>query len=261
MLVWHDPSEYLHPIRLIGGKHRANTHIAQFTERRHVFVKAYPDSAPRGLINDIVGYLMARHAGIEQPQSGIIALPASALARVGLTTSAPAVWCFASTSCIDLSNRRHGSLTALFGDNLHAIRNVLESWPGFAQLVAFDTWLANIDRNTGNLILTSNNTLYPIDHSDILTGPEWNLNDLVAKEDEWTMNKLVECIFPIDTLPLPVRSAILNSAERFQSVYGKARSDLYDWLADNDLHRVHHFIWKRSESCKDILLNKFSMIL
>lgn len=263
MLTWHDPSEYLYPIRTIGGQHRALTHIALFTERRHVFVKAYPAEAPRGLINDIVGYLMARHAGIDQPPGGIIALPAQALARAGITTTEPAIWCFTSTSCIDLNDRRHGSLAALFGSNLESVRTILEGWPGFAQLVAFDTWLANVDRNTGNLMLTGANTLCPIDHSDILTGPAWQFDELVANEDQWTMNKLIDIIWPIDTLPLPIRSAILNSAERFQKVYASAREDLHHWLSssDNTLHRGHHFIWKRSESCKDILANKLSMIL
>lgn len=263
MLTAHDPSEYLYPIRMIGGQHRALTHIALFTERRHVFVKAYPADAPRGLLNDIIGYLMARYAGINQPPGGIIALPAQALAKVGIATTDPAIWCFTSISCIDLNDRRHGSLAALFGNNLHAVRTILESWPGFAQLAAFDTWLANVDRNTGNLMLTGENALCPIDHSDILTGPAWQFDHLVTTESQWSMNKLIELIWPINTLPLPVRSAILNSAERFQKVYAQARSDLYQWLdgRDNTLHRGHHFIWKRSESCKNILANKLSMIL
>jgi len=263
MLTAHDPTEYLYPIRTIGGQHRALTHIALFTERRHVFVKAYPADAPRGLINDIIGYLVARHAGIDQPPGGIIALPAQALARAGIAATDPAVWCFTSTSCVDLNDRRHGSLAALFGNNLNAVRTILEAWPGFPQLAAFDTWLANVDRNTGNLMLTGENALCPIDHSDILSGPAWQFDDLVAAENQWTMNKLIDLIWPIDSLPLPIRSAILNSAERFQRVYADARSDLYRWLDSRDgtLHRGHHFIWRRSELCKAILANNLSMIL
>lgn len=263
MLTRHESSEYLYPIRSLTGQHRALTHVALFTERRHVFVKAYPESAPRGLINDIVGYLLASHAGIDQPPGGIIALPATTLAKVGIATAAPAIWCFASTSCIDLDDRRHGSLAALFGHNLDAVRGILENWPGFAQLVAFDTWLANVDRNTGNLILTGENALCPIDHSDIMSGPAWRLDDLVSAEGQWTLNKLIELIWPMESLPLPVRSAILKSADRFQKVYAQARSDLYYWLdgSDDDLHRGHHFIWKRSESCKNILTDQLSMIL
>lgn len=263
MLTQHESSEYLYPIRAIPGQHRALTHIALFTERRHVFVKAYPAEAPQGLINDIIGYLMARHAGIDQPPGGIIALPAHALAKVGIATQSPAVWCFTSTSCIDLNDRRHGSLAALFGNNLESVRTILEGWPGFAQLVAFDTWLSNVDRNTGNLMLTGANTLCPIDHSDILTGPAWTFEHLVDAESEWTMNKLIDIIWPMDNLPLPIRSAILNSAERFQKVYAQARSDLYYWLDSENTtaHRGHHFIWKRSETCKAILANQLSMII
>lgn len=237
--------------------------MALFTGRRHVYVKAYPTEAGRGLLNDIVGYLMAYHAGIDQPPSGIINLSAETLAQVGIQTSADAVWCFVSTACSDLNRRGHGSLAALFNHDLQSVRGILENWPGFAQLVAFDTWLANVDRNTGNLIMTGKNRLVPIDHSDILTGPLWSFEDLIQHEDAWTLNKLIDIIWPVELLPLPIRSAILKSADRFQSAYAAAREDLYSWLSNGhrDTHRAHHFLWRRSESCKGVLPTKVSLII
>ena len=263
MLTQHTSAEYLSPIKLLSGQHRALTHIALFTERRHIFVKAYPAEAPRGLLNDIVGYLVARHAGIHQPPGGVIELPAFVLARIGIVSQEPSVWCFASTSCIDLDNRRHGSLSALFGNNIEALRPILEKWPGFPTLVAFDAWLANVDRNTGNLILNGENSLLPIDHSDILTGPSWNAQHLIDAEECNTLNKLIDIIWPIPLLPLPVRSAILKSTERFESAYASARSDLYRWMdgGNQDTHRGHHFIWKRSSTSKENLASKLEMIL
>jgi hypothetical protein len=123
--------------------------------------------------------------------------------------------------------------------------------------------LANIDRNTGNLLLTGENRLVPIDHSDIMTGPNWQFEHLVHAEDHWSVNKLLDCIWPIDRLPLPIRSAILNSANQFQSVYAKAREDLYHWLDSRnpETHRGHHFIWKRSELTHTIMAKKLEMII
>ena len=79
--------------------------------------------------------------------------------------------------------------------------------------------------------MTGKNRLVPIDHSDILTGPCWSFEDLIQHEDAWTLNKLIDIIWPVELLPLPIRSAILKSADRFQSAYAAAREDLYLWLA------------------------------
>ncbi|NMG64390.1 hypothetical protein GPA19_05445 [Azoarcus indigens] len=213
--------------------------------------------------NEIVGYVMACHARIEQPPGGIIQLPGALLQGIGIPCEAPSAYCFVSMSCIDLNSRRQGSLFALLGDNLEALQGILQEWPGFPQLVAFDSWLANVDRNTGNLILTGNAHLIPIDHSDILTGPEWTHNDLVTMEEKWSFNKLLELIFPAESLPLPIRSAILKSAERFNAAYSLARRDLYRWLGsgDPDYLRAHHFIWGRAETTKSNLAAYFNMIL
>jgi hypothetical protein len=51
-------------------------------------------------------------------------------------------------------------------------------WDGLGHLYAFDTWIANIDRNPGNLLLGGKNEVWLIDHGHSFTGPSWQPSDL-----------------------------------------------------------------------------------
>lgn len=58
------------------------------------------------------------------------------------------------------------------------LRQALTSWPGCGEAVAFDTWVANVDRNAGNLLYGQNGMHILIDHGRCLTGPKWVVSDL-----------------------------------------------------------------------------------
>jgi hypothetical protein len=45
--------------------------------------------------------------------------------------------------------------------------DALNKWPQTARLIAFDEWVANEDRNLGNFIITPNNNIVVIDHSNL----------------------------------------------------------------------------------------------
>lgn len=262
MITFHNSSEYIRPLEVVASGCRAVTHRALFSGNRHVFVKAYPAEAGRSLFNDVIGYIMAKHAGVTQPDAGIILLPRSLFdPSINLVDANGYVECFTSVACADLSGRVCGNLFAFLGSDYSNIKPILEKWPGFAKLVAFDTWVSNIDRNVGNLLYVGADQLIPIDHSDVLTGPNWQLSDLVALEDDWTTNRLIDEIWPWKELSGALRSAILASAERFDAAYANARVDLYELLSSNaDHHRAHHYLWKRSSLSKSLLATRMSML-
>jgi hypothetical protein len=52
----------------------------------------------------------------------------------------------------------------------------------------FDTWLANVDRNTNNILITGSTPGYLIDHGHCFSSPTWGVNDL--KADRTYTNKL-----------------------------------------------------------------------
>jgi hypothetical protein len=263
MIKVHDSREYIRKLDTVATGIRAQTHRALFTGNRHVFVKAYPKAAFRGLVNDVIGYLMAVHAGINQPEAGIIRLPYSLFDNPeSLIGDGKVIECFTSTACADLTGRVCGNLFAFFGENSSLVQKALEGWHGFPKLVAFDAWISNVDRHIGNLLYVGPGQLMPIDHSDVLTGPQWTIANLVSMEEEWTANRLIDEVWPWQQLPDNLKSAMIASAEKFEIAYAKARVDLYNWLDDNDeFHRAHHFIWKRSSIAKNLMAGHMSMLI
>ena len=55
---------------------------------------------------------------------------------------------------------------------------------------AFDTWIANVDRNIGNVLWGAKDKIWFIDHGRCLTGPDWAIDDLIA--DGSFANKLAQ---------------------------------------------------------------------
>lgn len=69
-----------------------------------------------------------------------------------------------------------------------ALVSELAKWNDLGQLYAFDSWVANVDRNTGNLLFGGDNEYWIIDHGHCFTGPSWQPENL--KPDRQYLNKL-----------------------------------------------------------------------
>ena len=52
------------------------------------------------------------------------------------------------------------------------------SWDHLGQLYGFDSWIANVDRHPGNLLLTGGGDVWLIDHGHSFTGPDWQSGTL-----------------------------------------------------------------------------------
>lgn len=52
--------------------------------------------------------------------------------------------------------------------------------PFMGQMYGLDTWVANVDRHAGNLILKGDGSVVLIDHGYCFTGPTWTAADLVG---------------------------------------------------------------------------------
>lgn len=66
----------------------------------------------------------------------------------------------------------------------------LKNWQGISSVVAFDTWVANVDRNGGNLLVAGKAEFWLIDHGHCLTGCDWAPRDFVA--DKIYLNKIAD---------------------------------------------------------------------
>jgi hypothetical protein len=60
------------------------------------------------------------------------------------------------------------------------VREKIHAWPDYGAAFSFDTWVANIDRHAGNLLIDGAGEIWLIDHGYALTGPDWKPSDLVS---------------------------------------------------------------------------------
>lgn len=264
-----EPERYKRPIAALAEGKRALTHLALIDidgTLRRCYVKAFAtdDAQPadrpwRCLLNEIVGYTVAHHAGLPQPHAGLIRLQREQLlllfpkARI----QEDGIVCFVSVEAHDPANSTTGMAKALFSA-LADLQQELLGWKRFAAVMAFDTWLANVDRNTGNLIRIGPREFSIIDHSDVLTGPRWRAEDLDGSMD--FPNKILDLAFKADALPLPIKSAIVDSATRLWHVYRKAEPELAFWLGGDGL-RAWHFIWRRVETAEPLLRQRVQLVV
>ena len=268
------PDQYAAALGPVSAGHDAHTHLAFINHRgdmRRWYVKLVPNGngtpglpPVRGLINEIIGYTLAHHAGLPQPQAALIRVTHTVLHSMhkdlGQDADSPSgsEICFASLEAHNPRQRHTGMVKLLYRDCAE-IQTKLLGWKDLPAVMAFDTWVANVDRNTGNLIQVGRGQFDVIDHGRILTGPHWEVSDL--KSDDDYANKLMDTLFDPKKLPLPVKSAILHSARTFQEVYSKAKPELNIWFgADPDKREAHDFLQKRVLSAAPLLKQRVGLV-
>lgn len=74
------------------------------------------------------------------------------------------------------------------------IADRLADWRSLGELYGFDSWLGNIDRHKGNLLLGGDDEIWMIDHGHCLTGPDWTADTLDASAI--VRNRLSEWLTP-----------------------------------------------------------------
>lgn len=93
---------------------------------------------------------------------------------------------------------------------------LISSWKGLGELYAFDEWVANVDRNVGNLLLgpkstKSNPEVWLIDHGMAFTSPSWTAGELLPNADY--LNKL--SVWATPRLSVDKRQKCLAAAASF----------------------------------------------
>jgi hypothetical protein len=150
------------------------------------------------LANEIIGYSLALAAGLRIPKAflavsnkslgfpGALSAPAALQSKTGI---ADGLLLFASTvsgspllSCYETMEwpTDDGDATGddIPDDGEASVKDILAGWDQLNQTIAFDAWLANYDRNMGNLLLGEDDEVWLIDHTHILDGPLWSAETL-----------------------------------------------------------------------------------
>ena len=143
-------------------------------------------SEPLPTVAELVCSVVGRALGLPVPEPFIVQLPpgvleGSALHRGGIKMV------FASR---DLGGEQFALL--LRRDSAHAER-ILRAWSQLVPVATFDEWMANQDRNAGNMIWAAH-TLWLIDHAEALGGCARRLYSLAELTEDALTNHLAEML-------------------------------------------------------------------
>ncbi len=263
------PEAYFRFIEKIAEGNQAFTHAALLRvgkQTHRYYVKSY-----RGLVkplfNEISGFLLAAEAGVPQAkEAALIVLPGALLDGIhpnqGFATQ-PHWICWGTTAIANADGSQLPTANTFFRHDLAAIANDLRAWKDLPSLLAFDEWVANVDRNTGNLVRLSAGDYAVIDHGGILTGPDW-VSEVLAPIASYG-NKIWSLLRCFQGFPLPISSGAVYASHRFPDAYLAGSQEMLsigaELLSTGDLKSCHIFLRDRSLSVKQHLKQRLGMLV
>ncbi|WP_261457909.1 hypothetical protein [Serratia fonticola] len=162
---------------------------------RQSYVKIFAYEKRIGIFNEILGYLLTKASDLPvPPKAGILILPEGLLQMVGVPVSPIA---FVTSKVAGNSPSSYYLIQDMC--RFSALRSILDGWGKLHKTIAFDEWVANQDRNLGNLIIDSNGQVTLIDHSNMPVDLVWDPIDLTA--DLVPVNRLEQVFRSLPTLP------------------------------------------------------------
>lgn len=224
--------------RRSGSARNSSRRIRVGTQLVTAYVKAFTLGCERWLFNEMAGGMLALRAGIGAPPGGLLWVPLAVLEAMfsgaRFSHHQGLVPCYASAPVDNGYGLAAVGLAMATGKAHEAVARHLLAWPGFAACVAFDEWVANIDRHADNLLLAGGGRIVPIDHSDCFGGPD-QLDDDFTRPHAWFRNRVLEDLFQPEQLPLPVKAAVVHAGERVPDCHRQCAADVENlraWLGE-----------------------------
>lgn len=143
------------------------------------------------LVAELVCGRMAHLLGLPAPEVFLVTVLAGTLPDSKL--------CPPETNSLYVGTRDVGGQTfsQLLDSNSQATARLLNTWPALGQVAAFDEWLANVDRNMGNLLYVAQ-TIHIIDHAEAFGGTMRTLFPLAELTETEFENKLARVLGALD---------------------------------------------------------------
>ena len=147
------------------------------------------------LCNELVAHSLAVEVGLPIPDCYL------GLVRPGVLTTSKApslsdgsklVFVSVDVKVPNITYRWTGSDDA----GRKALLDQITNWGELGHLYAFDAWIANVDRHSGNILFGGNEEFWLIDHGHCFTGPNWEAHQLDPNSEyrnrlgEWLTNRL-----------------------------------------------------------------------
>lgn len=157
-----------------GGSSRIYKGPAQRKDGSHVTV-FLKDNSFQELANELLASQLGRSLGLPIPNCFVAVCEDTVLPAF----KAPFGKKQGTRYWFAIEEESADNLTTFFGSNLQnyqssSITKKLRSWSHIGKALLFDAWVANIDRNTGNLLYRAPDSFFLIDHGQCFTGPSWS---------------------------------------------------------------------------------------
>lgn len=248
----YDKSFYMGFAEHENNGQRALTHAAWIRDDRggkfRAYLKLYTKKN-KELINEITGYLIA--SALELPQTDkafFIHVPIEELRKIytGIDFGDH------DKDTIPLWGTREipGETPKIrfSGVASRILKRDLKKWNKLVDVIAFDEWTANTDRNTGNLVRQRTGKYYIIDHGALATGPDWTIRTLAP--GKLYINKLISIVWG-DDVGLRQVNSMIDACKKHKSAYALAKDKLWLWweeaLSGEEVRSLDVFLNERAD--------------
>jgi hypothetical protein len=157
------------------------------TEGIPLYVRVGPNPA---LVAELLCGVLAQALKLPAPEVYLVQVPPGHMPRSKLANGKQ------TTLCVGTRDIGGDTFAQLLHDQFAAAAPLLRDWPDLPRVVAFDEWLANPDRNMGNLLYVAQ-TIYIIDHAEAFGGSSrelYPLSDLTDMEFTNLLGGFMKCL-------------------------------------------------------------------
>lgn len=233
---------------------------------RQVFVKAFPEKHVRnGLVNEIVGYVIAKRAGLPVADSAFVLILRTEQVfkvhpdRRGSLSNDSGLTLTWATTAID-----GAPLRLLRGTREPDLQRRLRKWPELPRILALDDLLGNEDRTDDNLIAVRNGGFAIVDHAEIAGGISrlHGFGNPAGTAKNTLLNELYG-----KSVPNSVKSAMMLAAERHPQVVEAAIPEIEAWLRllfpqeSQSIHAIVPFVLERARLSPARIRHQQGMLL
>lgn len=230
--------------------------------QRISYVKVYqPNERCKKLCNEAIGCLIASELSLKQPNMfGLVRIPEfvkEQFSEIKDINENRDIWAWVSTECgesvkarfrIKDPDKLSNKLDKIKNDEMiHQSLSFLVKKEGLSDIIAFDDYIANNDRNIGNLVIDNYGSIGIIDHGEILGRIDWfnKIEELCC--EQYFNNTLLQIIEHFQN-PFPVKSNAVRASAQHAEAFIKSKKTLEYWLkiliqtGTNDLSKQKEFV-------------------
>ena len=239
----------------------------------NAFCKLYNPNA-KGLINEIVGFLITGAFNVKQPDYAFIALLprekipdwqliAERRDNVWMQQGADNLICFC-TSRLDGKSAAIHICTSEDNYLIPEVADDISKWPQYSAAIALDENIAHADRHFNNLLRLAKQSYAVIDNGRLVNefAENWNI-DMLQNQGEYP-NKLIKAI-QIRTCIRPSTTNIHKKAilcadghsDKFKQIEDELEFWLNTFLPEDEKSAFQDFLINRTEEASWLLKRRF----